>query len=960
MFAARSGTGSLVIPPQVEVEGDNSGTTTLPPSASCFGNCGACGTKLGTGRRPLLLPCLHSVCHECVPREVGVDFVDCPLCGVGYSLKDVTDDPFCKESQSASGAQSISPCGGCEATEVHGWCVDCGEALCSICISAHKRVRVTREHTILPQRNSRVPSPTVYCKAHRTVPAMLFCLSCDHPFCRDCFLRFHKKHSFKFLQDAAIDEKENIRSLMEKVKLQRKTVRKSLSDLDRRLLDLTELQCKVNEQLRDTLKCIKAALLDRATRLTMDVQNLYNAERGGVLKRQSVLRKLEERQSYLLSFTERALETESHTALLSCREKIHSQLRDVLSCATFPGTSMMKVTFRCSQDTYNQIAMFGTIVAKPVPFACTDHQNTPHLNTASPISPLLLFSSAILYYPDPPVSKAQITTKSPFSQASPTAVQAAVLPTWSFKEDKALGRPYCPYKRAPPAGHKREEHTDHPATTENEPTSTEKPTSALPTTEISKVTSADHKLLSVPATTVPSDTPPESALVTLKRFIDEVHQSKQSQPSAEVEVEVLSPQLPISSPGSAELQPQLPISSTGSAELQPQLPISSTGSAELQPQLPISTPGSAELQPQLPISTPGSAELQPQLPISTPGSAELQPQLPISTPCSAELQPQSPAQVGLEDESALYRCSVKGDGIDETDNADTENARKPRKAVGRLLIPRISLLRIPVSFPHWGFCLEQIARDTQLVFPDSTPKSGAWNASRPSIQPRPVSAKKKKKKKKERCAVCHSGGELVLCTDCGRSFHRDCYVPLNTATDSSGQWQCMLCEDLSDVWSPCSREPEGEPSLSLADQRKCEHLFLTLISKKHSAVLYQQSELLPHSSHYVDITLIRGRLLQKLSPAYRTPSEFVSDIWLLLDTLSKSLKVARPVAKLQKTFRKTLRQVFWMSLHPSLLESPQKKGEEGSAVGSGGAWWGEQSLRQPKRQGRLGRGRGTP
>lgn len=42
-------------------------------------------------------------------------------------------------------------CGGCDESAVSGWCKECEEALCSECVSAHQRVKMTRDHTLIPQ-----------------------------------------------------------------------------------------------------------------------------------------------------------------------------------------------------------------------------------------------------------------------------------------------------------------------------------------------------------------------------------------------------------------------------------------------------------------------------------------------------------------------------------------------------------------------------------------------------------------------------------------------------------------------------------------------------------------------------------------------------------------------------------------------------------------------------------------
>ncbi|KAJ8335164.1 hypothetical protein SKAU_G00408030 [Synaphobranchus kaupii] len=360
----------------VEEHSDTGTISALP--ASCFGNCGACGTKLGPDRSPQLLPCLHSLCQQCVPQAVGVDRRECPVCGVEYALTEVFDNLFFTESQ------EITQCGGCGGAEAGAWCMECGEALCPECVSAHKRVKVTREHNVLPQRPPSVSAPTMYCKTHREERVKLICLSCDQPTCRECQLTFHQNHRFQFLHEAIADEKDQIRSLMEDVKLQRLDVRRSLCDLDKRLLDLKELQNKLNGELRDAIMCFREVLLKRAMSLAMEVQELCGSEERSILERREVLRKLEERQAYLLSFTKRAMDTEGYSALLSYRRKIQSQIWDVISHAVSPGDYMLKLTLHCTQGIYSRMAMFGKVVVEKVPFACTNNESAiskdPHLH----------------------------------------------------------------------------------------------------------------------------------------------------------------------------------------------------------------------------------------------------------------------------------------------------------------------------------------------------------------------------------------------------------------------------------------------------------------------------------------------------------------------------------------------------------------------------------------------------
>nr|XP_020474371.1 transcription intermediary factor 1-beta-like [Monopterus albus] len=92
--------------------------------------------------------------------------------------------------------ESSQQCGTCNAASFSCWCVDCREALCAVCVSAHRRVSVTRFHKLLnqPPAGSILTPPTKFCRQHPTEPLKLFCFTCNKLTCRDCQLMTHMNH----------------------------------------------------------------------------------------------------------------------------------------------------------------------------------------------------------------------------------------------------------------------------------------------------------------------------------------------------------------------------------------------------------------------------------------------------------------------------------------------------------------------------------------------------------------------------------------------------------------------------------------------------------------------------------------------------------------------------------------------------------------------------------------------
>lgn len=162
------------------------------------------------------------------------------------------------------------------------------------------------------------------------------------------------------------------------------------------------------------------------------------------------------------------------------------------------------------------------------------------------------------------------------------------------------------------------------------------------------------------------------------------------------------------------------------------------------------------------------------------------------------------------------------------------------------------------------------------------------------------------------CSACGSAHSSIICSACGRGFHRDCHDP-PVGPDMWTEWNCSLCQDLSDPLDPYSSarpaSPEG-PVLSLLDQRRCETLLLHL--KVEGC-----SRLAENSRVRSRLTLISERLSRRRQPTYQTTADFVSDIWSLFKETSSLPQDDLVVKKLQQSFHVRLMETFSLELCPT-------------------------------------------
>nr|XP_046171207.1 transcription intermediary factor 1-alpha [Oncorhynchus gorbuscha] len=1085
-----------------------------------YGNCVLCGLTLNHGRYPQLLPCLHSICQACLPpvnpgmqKDLSISPA-CPSCDMPFNILEVKDNLFIKNSSNDLWTGNVQ-CTCCEGFVASGWCVECGEALCSECVSAHRRVKVTKDHTIRLQRPTGVSAPTVFCPTHKHEPIKLFCLTCDQLTCRDCQLMDHRNHSFQFLHEAMVSQKEQLQSLVQRVRQQRVAVKQSLLDMDGRLLDITQLKSKLRESLKRMLFATVQLLKSRATSLYNNIETMCNAEVAGIETRRSALNKLGQRQDYVADFAEKALNVDDFFALLSYKGQIGSQLQHLLTQSTEPPGTMLKLQLVITDDFKKQIASFGKLLGDIVPFAQShvsqdnplenqERPNAPSGQTSSSAPNMSIHSVPPPHNPviQPPLSSytapsnplSQPSTSQPFTSREPPPYRSLPVHTPS---SLPLSHPVtpqpCPSTLAP----------SHPSLNIHNPPFCLPPNPAQPS-----LVPALH----VRSPLVPTN-PAQPSLVPALHVQSPLVPTNPAQPSLVPALHVRSPLVP-TNPAQPSLVPKLHVQSllvpTNHAQLSPVQPPTSPSLQPLIEATPrlygmfkatpppgrsrrlkdgkswtfhsyspveichppsgssspaavaqhqkrkfpksqllwiLHQPPSVNPIPVLPVKALADSPCDRSLPptgLADPDpNSQARENEPTSTVTELETDTEADSAMELEVPSAwadrkAAACSDSTSSdlpftgtlsTERTSNhlsysvlththhpkeeTDTDPNSKP-SSVGRthtaphnnkkiaydqqhedairslhrrvnswrtelptrirVLLegpsplptrtdsvvatemptrqpnttqppsltnsnnvnnsrywqPRVLMFRLPISTPTPGcslpqfllvqgaskdeIILQEIAEDHQSHGDDITPPESdslLWTKALSSPESPPLL-------QYVTCAACHTVGGSLFCVECGRGYHQDCHIP-PIGPSFWEEWKCSLCQDLADTTDPYSDNRHRTMCLSLADQRKCEHLLLFLRCENDRNILCSTAE---PPSDSICLDSIHGRLLQHRSPPYRTPSEFVSDVWVLFDTMLMNSKDQELVVKLRGSFQSKLGEVFGTTLHPSLLSHP--------------------------------------
>ncbi|XP_036439397.1 transcription intermediary factor 1-alpha [Colossoma macropomum] len=336
--------------------------------------CSVCGATLSSSAAPNLLPCLHVVCRSCVTQSNGGNTKECQVCGQSYSLSEVTDCFIFEDS--------APKCGGCEESALSGWCVQCEEALCSDCVLAHQRVKVTRNHTVIPEEPPSGFTASLRCASHRQERLKFFCLTCDELTCRDCQLINHRGHSFLLLEEALVSQKEQLQGLLNCIREQRSGVKASLLDVDGRLQNIKESKAAAKKKIINLVHSMRLMMLVRGRQLFKEVEDLYEEEEKSLMEMKTTLRSLENRQEHITAFIQKILSTEGQCILLH-KKQIRKRVEVLLSQKTCQCETVLHPLLLLNQDLFKMCKTFGSVKASRVPFiSAGGNKNSSNLNEA--------------------------------------------------------------------------------------------------------------------------------------------------------------------------------------------------------------------------------------------------------------------------------------------------------------------------------------------------------------------------------------------------------------------------------------------------------------------------------------------------------------------------------------------------------------------------------------------------
>lgn len=343
-------------------EGGASGSAEDLEEESVFMLCGLC-KKPPVDTSPKLLPCLHSFCLNCLEERFAeqqqekvpsttasassnsIPRLKCPNCGQEFLVppKGVIgflDNQFVLENLGKMQRKQenvLRFCTSCEDNSpASSFCLNCSDWLCDACVSAHQRVRVTKDHKIqseaeyLENSESADVKP-IFCSTHTHESLKLFCANCEKLTCRDCQLLEHKDHKYQFIKEAAISYKDYLRGQLNRLYEQAQPLTDSIREVEKAAKGLQEREENIASEIRKSSEMLVKAVKQRENVLLTELKALVHFKHKLLSKQNKDLRLMQKILQHNYGFTRHVLKNGSDMGLLYSKRQLSSRIQNLLS-----------------------------------------------------------------------------------------------------------------------------------------------------------------------------------------------------------------------------------------------------------------------------------------------------------------------------------------------------------------------------------------------------------------------------------------------------------------------------------------------------------------------------------------------------------------------------------------------------------------------------------------------------
>ncbi|XP_077984634.1 E3 ubiquitin-protein ligase TRIM71-like [Glandiceps talaboti] len=314
--------------------------------------CGICTERYKNAK---MLPCLHNFCSPCLGKLVKSGHISCPLCRRTYEVpgSDVAnfpDNTFVDGLVEQFRKRDVEPdkagiCEGCDEGVSTMRCIECDIYLCDICTRTHRKLRLTKSHSILSldeyrSTKSTDPAsvqPPLYCTRHRDNQLKFYCDTCETAICLECTAvdHLHPKHKYRYLEEAAKGFKEDLTEMTERLKLKETQASEGKDKVEKITRSLDANYQKAGEQLNEhtekTVEITTNKIRESSKSLQSTLKKEYDNRKTNLNAQLKELDCSESDMANAREFAENLMHYGNAAQLMTAKKGMTSQIQELLT-----------------------------------------------------------------------------------------------------------------------------------------------------------------------------------------------------------------------------------------------------------------------------------------------------------------------------------------------------------------------------------------------------------------------------------------------------------------------------------------------------------------------------------------------------------------------------------------------------------------------------------------------------
>ncbi|XP_061185957.1 tripartite motif-containing protein 2-like [Saccostrea echinata] len=306
--------------------------------------CHVCNEQYNEdGKHPRLLPCLHTLCFDCLNKTKVNDELQCPTCKIKHSVTNV--DKVCPRDNTrrdlmdfvkVKRAPSAVSCSSCPSNVATHRCRECAEFLCVECQKAHERVSATKGHTlILLEKLKQSQDLDAFCRqlmcSDHNKDLQLYCTkdTCQKPVCMMCAIVTCKEsngHVIESAETVAKERRKDIKTQKTSMEKVGKEVEQVIGDVKSEQRKVDDLRKKVEGEIDETFdKLIQIIERGRADQKKA-LEDSVMTKQDNLKTQEKELKRMKGEIEESSNFTDQALAYTNAAALLQIDHTIDNRL----------------------------------------------------------------------------------------------------------------------------------------------------------------------------------------------------------------------------------------------------------------------------------------------------------------------------------------------------------------------------------------------------------------------------------------------------------------------------------------------------------------------------------------------------------------------------------------------------------------------------------------------------------